>query len=155
MSILLTPYGGTLIDLLEPADSAATLAQHASTLPSITLSERASCDLELLATGAFSPLDRFMNQSDFERVVTEMRLADGTLFPIPVTLGVEERPELGDIALRGSDNALLAVMTIEEIYEWDLEHVATNVFGTNDRRHPLVAEMESGDASTSAAACAC
>jgi sulfate adenylyltransferase len=143
MSILLTPYGGTLIDLLEPADSAATLAQHASTLPSITLSERASCDLELLATGGFSPLDRFMNQSDFERVVTEMRLADGTLFPIPVTLGVEERPELGDIALRGSDNSLLAVMTIEEIYEWDLEHVATNVFGTNDRRHPLVAEMES------------
>jgi sulfate adenylyltransferase len=143
MSILLTPYGGTLIDLLEPADSAADLAQHASTLPSITLSERASCDLELLATGGFSPLDRFMRQADFERVVAEMRLADGTLFPIPVTLGVAEKPELGDVALRGSDNSLLAVMTIEEIYEWDLEHVAKNVFRTTDRRHPLVAGMES------------
>ena len=143
MSLLSTPYGGTLVDLLEHADSAAQLAAHASKLPSITLSERATCDLELLATGAFSPLDRFMNQADFGRVVTEMRLADGTLFPIPVTLTVENAPEIGgDVALRAPDNMLLAVMTVEELFEWNVDDVAANVYGTIDRRHPLVAEME-------------
>lgn len=142
-STLIPPYGGALIDLLEPADSIAELVRHASTLPSITLSERASCDLELLATGAFSPLDRFMGRADFERVVDEMRLADGTLFPIPVTLPVVEAPEIGrEVALRGSDNALLAVMAVEEIFEFDVDGVAARVFGTTDRRHPLVAEME-------------
>ncbi|HYC62734.1 MAG TPA: bifunctional sulfate adenylyltransferase/adenylylsulfate kinase [Thermoanaerobaculia bacterium] len=143
-TILIPPYGGWLIDLLEPAASIAQLTQHASTLPSVTISERAMCDLELLATGAFSPLDRFMNKADFERVVEEMRLAGGTLFPIPVTLTVDAAPEQGaDIALRGTDNALLAVMTVEETFEWDRERVAAKVFGTTDRRHPLVAEMES------------
>ncbi len=143
MSLLIAPYGGTLVDLLEPSDSAAPLAAHASKLPSITLSERALCDLELLATGAFSPLDRFMSQADFDRVVAEMRLANGTLFPIPVTLSVENAPEIGgDIALRAPDNMLLAVMTVEEVFEWDVNEVASNVFGTTDRRHPLVAEME-------------
>ena len=82
-SILIPPYGGSLIDLMEPAASAAELARHASTLPSITLSERASCDLELLATGGFSPLDRFMGKADYERVVDEMRLASGDTFPDP------------------------------------------------------------------------
>jgi sulfate adenylyltransferase len=144
MSLLITPYGGLLVDLLEPADSAAKLARHASTLPSFTLTERASCDLEMLATGAFSPLDRFMGKADFERVVDEMRLASGTLFPIPVTLTVPSAPQIGsEVALRGSDNSLLAVMTVEEVFEWDLETVAAKVFGTTDRRHPLVAEMES------------
>jgi sulfate adenylyltransferase len=140
--VLIPPYGGSLVDLLEPADSAAELARYASTLPSITLSERASCDLELLATGAFSPLDRFMGRADFERVVAEMRLADGTLFPIPVTLPVAERPELGvDLALRSSDNTVLAVLTVEDVFEWNVDDVAAKVFGTNDPRHPLVAEM--------------
>ncbi|HEX8253764.1 MAG TPA: sulfate adenylyltransferase, partial [Thermoanaerobaculia bacterium] len=144
MTILIAPYGGSLVDLLEPADSMAALTQHASTLPSITMSERAMCDLELLATGAFSPVDRFMSKADFERVVEEMRLADGTLFPIPVTLPVDTAPQQGaEVALRGTDNALLAVMTVEEVFEWDRERVAANVFGTTDRRHPLVAEMES------------
>lgn len=143
MSILIPPYGGSLIDLMEPSASFAELTAHASTLPSITLSERASCDLELLATGAFSPLDRFMGKADFERVVDEMRLADGVLFPIPVTLTVQNAPALGaDVALRGSDNSLLAVMTVEEVFEWDIDTVASKVFGTTDRRHPLVAEME-------------
>ncbi|HEV7768812.1 MAG TPA: bifunctional sulfate adenylyltransferase/adenylylsulfate kinase [Thermoanaerobaculia bacterium] len=143
MSILIPPYGGALVNLIEPADSSAELTRYASTLPSITLTERATCDLELLATGAFSPLDRFMGKADFERVVEEMRLANGTLFPIPVTLTVDEKPAAGEVALRGSDNALLAVMTIEEVFEWNLEDVAAKVFRTTDRRHPLVAEMES------------
>ncbi|HEX8411998.1 MAG TPA: bifunctional sulfate adenylyltransferase/adenylylsulfate kinase [Thermoanaerobaculia bacterium] len=139
--MLITPYGGSLVDLIEPRDSG--LARYAATLPSLQISERSRCDLELLATGAFSPLDRFMGQRDFQSVLDAMRLADGTLFPIPITLPVNDTVELHkDIALRGPDNRLLAVMTVEEIYGWDVDEVAAKVFGTTDRKHPLVAEMD-------------
>ena len=141
---LIEPYGGRLVDLLVPPDEHEALRAHANTLPSIQLSDRALCDLELLATGAFSPLDRFMGRADYERVVAEMRLADGTLFPIPVTLPVERIDDLHydrEIALRDSKNNLLAVMTVEEIYTWERAAAAQQVFGTQDPAHPLVAEM--------------
>lgn len=140
--MLITPYGGKLIDLTAAADEVAELRERAGRLPAMQLSERSVCDLELLATGGFSPLDRFMGQEDHRRVLEEMRLAGGHLFPMPVTLPVEASPDLDlEIALRDSKNELLAIMTIEEIYEWDRSEVATKVFGTEDVRHPLVAEM--------------
>lgn len=141
---LIEPYGGRLVDLIVPPDEHEALRAHANTLPSIQLSDRALCDLELLATGAFSPLDRFMGRADYERVLAEMRLADGTLFPIPVTLPVERIDDLHydrEIALRDSKNNLLAVMTVEEIYTWERAAAAQQVFGTQDPAHPLVAEM--------------
>ena len=78
---LIPPYGGQLVDLLVPPETVAELKDYAGHLPSIQLSERSVCDLELLACGAFSPLDRFMTWTDFQRVISEMRLADGHLFP--------------------------------------------------------------------------
>ena len=143
-SILIPPYGGELIDLMAPREQAADLKARASGLPSIQLSDRATCDLELLATGAFSPLDRFMGERDYLRTVGEMRLGVGTLFPIPVTLPVDDPSSIkldGDVALRDARNELLAVMTVEEAYEWDLQETADQVFGTRDVRHPLVSEM--------------
>jgi sulfate adenylyltransferase len=142
---LIEPYGGTLVDLIEPAQTALELKALATRLPSIQLSERSVCDLELLAIGAFSPLERFMSRADHDRVVGEMRLASGHLFPIPVPLPVDDEApvvEGGEIALRNSKNELLAILTVEEIYEWDRKTVAAEVFGTQDPRHPLVAEME-------------
>ena len=141
---LITPYGGKLIDLMVPADGMAHLKTYAGKLPSIQLSERSICDLELLATGAFSPLDRFMGEKDYQRVLDEMRLSNGAIFPIPITLPVEpdSNIRLGqEIALRDQKNNILAVMTIEEIYEWDISEAAEKVFGSTDLRHPLVAEM--------------
>jgi sulfate adenylyltransferase len=85
-----------------------------------------------------------MGHADHERVVEEMRLQDGTLFPIPVTLSVEKDPALKldrQVSLRNARNEILAVMQVEEIYEWKLEQVASHVFGTTDLRHPVVAEM--------------
>ncbi|HEX6046307.1 MAG TPA: bifunctional sulfate adenylyltransferase/adenylylsulfate kinase [Pyrinomonadaceae bacterium] len=117
---------------------------RAKELPTLRLSDRAICDLELLATGAFSPLDRFMGAKDYARVIDEMRLAGGALFPIPVTLPVNDDEQIAldrEVALLDSRNEILAVMTIEEIYEWDLAEVSRKVFGTTDARHPLVAEM--------------
>ncbi len=144
MPNLIAPYGGRLVDLRVPAEEAPALRAAAGRLPSLQLSDRSVCDLELLASGAFSPLDRFMGRADYDRVVTEMRLASGSLFPIPITLPAEPDPALrvgADIALRDARNDLLAVMTIEEVYEWDWREVAARVLGTVDARHPLVAEM--------------
>ncbi len=144
MSELIEPYGGSLVNLFVPAEGLEELKKQAGRLPSVQLSDRSVCDLELLANGAFSPLDRFMGRDDYERVVAELRLANGSIFPIPVTLPVSPNLKLSldqKIALRDSRNDLLAVMTVEEIYEWDREAVAQNVFRTLDLRHPLVAEM--------------
>ncbi len=133
-----------LIELVIQPEEFRDTFEYAKTLPSVRLSERALCDLELLATGAFSPLDRFMGSEDYQRVVEEMRLADGHLFPVPITLPVgPDAPVKLDqeVALIDSRNEIVAAMTIEEIYEWDLVKTARGVFGANDERHPLVAEM--------------
>src|SRR5512140_3752915 len=97
-----------------PAAEAAELRGYASRLPSLQLSERAECDLELLAVGGFSPLDRFMGQADYQSVLDNLRLASGCVFPIPVTLSADPGPavQVGqDVALRNAKNELLAVMT--------------------------------------------
>lgn len=134
----------SLVDLLVPETKVPEQLAYAKTLPTVHLSERAICDLELLAVGAFSPLDRFMRKHDYEHVVAEMRLNDGHLFPIPITLPVSDDEALkldSDVALVDSRNEILAVMTVEEIYDWNLATTAREVFGTEDERHPLVAEM--------------
>jgi sulfate adenylyltransferase len=145
MATLIPPYGGRLVSLVAAGDAAAALRAEAGRLPSLVLTDRAACDLELLATGAFSPLDRFMGRLDHDRCVAEMRLADGTLFPIPVVLPVERDAPLrldARVALRDARHDLLAVLTVEEIYEWDRAATARGVFGTLDTAHPLVAEMQ-------------
>src|SRR5689334_22820338 len=119
---LIPPYGGKLIDLLVRGDERQELIDHAGRLPFVQLSTRSLCDLELLATGGFSPLDRFMGQADYQRVMHEMRLSNGTLFPIPLTLtaGRKTLAHSGDrLALRDARNNIVAVMQIEEVFEWD------------------------------------
>ncbi|MCZ7546959.1 MAG: bifunctional sulfate adenylyltransferase/adenylylsulfate kinase [Anaerolineae bacterium] len=143
-SLLIPPCGGKLVDLCTPPEDLEALRVYANTLPSVVLSERSICDLELLAVGAFSPLDRFMGREDHQRVLDETRLANGHLFPLPVTLPVDDDADIHldqEIALRNRKNELLAIMTVEEIYTWDRDEVAQKAFGTLDLRHPLVAEM--------------
>ena len=139
------PYGGWLVSEAPKGPMDEELVARAARLPSIQLSQRALCDYELLVTGAFSPLDRFMGRKDFKRVVEEMRLIDGTLFPIPITPTVAADTLVTldqEYALRDARNELLAVIRIEEIYPWDRSEVAELVFGTTDLRHPLVSEMD-------------
>ncbi len=141
---LIPPYGGQRIDLMVDSQALAEAHARAARLPSLQISERCACDLEILATGGFSPLRSFMGRADYEHVLGEMRLTDGTLFPIPVTLPVDPSEPIQldrEIALRDSKNDLLAIMRIEEIYPWDLATTAQQVFATTDPKHPLVAEM--------------
>ena len=143
-SSVISPYGGSLVDLMVSPDEAAELKEKATRLPSIQVSERIVCDLELLATGGFSPLDRFMGEEDHKRVLDDMRLTNGRLFPIPVTFPVDPGDGMkldSQIAIRNAKNELLAIMNVEEIYEWDRAEVAAKAFGTTDAAHPLVAEM--------------
>ncbi len=141
---LISPFGGTLVDLVVKGEEREELLGKSNRLPSMQISQRALCDLELLACGAFSPLDRFMGKADYERVLTEMRLTDGTLFPLPITLPVDEDalPNWGEqITLSDSRNNTIAVMQIEEVYHWDELREPRLALGTTDPRHPLVSEM--------------
>ena len=141
---LITPYGGRLVNLLVSGQERDELMRQAASLPSIQLSQRSLCDLELLAVGAFSPLRGFMGQSDYASVLEKMRLADGTLFPIPITLPVAANSGIRvgqQIALRDARFDLIATMTVDEVFEWSLAAEAERVYQTTDTRHPLVAEM--------------
>ncbi|MBD0370017.1 MAG: bifunctional sulfate adenylyltransferase/adenylylsulfate kinase [Pyrinomonadaceae bacterium] len=143
---LIEPVGGRLINLIVDDEQRADLIKEANGLSSIQLSYRSVCDLELLATGAFSPLDRFMGRADYESVLEEMRLTNGLLFPIPITLPVKSDCAVRagqEIALRNAKNELLAIMRVDEIFPWHLMHEARSVYGTTDARHPMVAEMHS------------
>ena len=143
---LIKPYGGELIDLLVSAEEREELRTRAASLLRLQLSPRAVCDLELLANGAFSPLGGFMGRADYERVLGEMRLVSGALFPLPVTLPVRRDTKLAldaEVALADQHNNLLAVLRVEELYEWDREREARAAYGSTDLRHPLVAEMHS------------
>jgi sulfate adenylyltransferase len=142
---LIEPYGCKLVDLTAAAEEREELLKRAAALPSLQLSPRALCDLELLATGAFSPLDRFLSERDYRRVVAEMRLDSGVIFPIPVTLPVDADAPIHldrEVALRSATNDVIAIMRVEEIYRCDREAEARQVLGTNDRKHPMVAEIQ-------------
>ncbi len=139
-----TPYGGTLVDLFATDARAAEMKATVKDFASITLDERGLGDLELLATGAFSPLTTFMSKVDYDRVVKEKRLADGTLWPLPVTLPVTPADGIAEgktIGLRDVYGNLLAFLHVDEIYQPDKAAEATGAYGTSDATHPAVAYL--------------
>jgi sulfate adenylyltransferase len=141
---LIAPYGGKLVDLVLSGKQRDEVLSRAPQLPSIKITMRNLCDLELLATGAFSPLDRFMGKADYERVLHEMRLGNGSLFPLPITLTADpkELPTVGEeLVLRNANNDVLAVMTLDEVYHWDAQTEAALAYGSTDAKHPMVSEM--------------
>ena len=138
-----TPHGGRLIDLVVDDDRAAILKELAFSLPDITLNERQLCDLELLAVGAFSPLEGFLCRPDYEAVLDRMRLQRDLLWPMPVCLDVPatqaNRLESGQsVALRDPEGFLLAVMHIDDMWPVEREKEAEKVYGTTHREHPGV-----------------
>ncbi|HUD11182.1 MAG TPA: bifunctional sulfate adenylyltransferase/adenylylsulfate kinase [Candidatus Saccharimonadia bacterium] len=139
---LITPYGGKLVDLLVTGSELHTLKEESSSFESVTLSDRQLCDLEMLAVGAFSPLTTFMNQADYQSVLDTMRVANGTLFPMPITLPVDRQFTPGErVALKDGFGNLLAVLKVDEVYLWDPHEFASKVLGTTDEAHNLVREL--------------
>src|SRR5512145_235315 len=142
---LISPYGGKLVNLVVEGKEREELLARASKLPSIKITMRNLCDLELIASGGFSPLTTFMGKADYERVLREMRLADGTLWPLPITLTVDpkELPTVGeDLVLRNANNDVIAIMNLDEVYHWDAQTEAALAYGTTDSKHPMVSEMQ-------------
>jgi sulfate adenylyltransferase len=143
---LIRVHGGRLVNLLVGAGRAQELAEGATHWPSWELSKRQLCDLELLLSGAFSPLQGFLGRSDYESVCASMRLADGTLWPIPVMLDVPESivGHLGDgsLALRDPEGGLLAVLHVQETWRPDRAAEARMVLGTDDDAHPGAAYLQ-------------
>ena len=143
---LIKPHGGELVDLLVDYARAAELKSTSKDWPSWDLTPRQFCDLELLIHGGFSPLTGFLRRVDYESVCETMRLADGTLWPIPITLDLSQAAADGlqvggHLALRDPEGVMLAVVHVEEIWKPDLESEARRVFGTTDEKHPAVAHL--------------
>ncbi|HSK98824.1 MAG TPA: sulfate adenylyltransferase [Rubrobacteraceae bacterium] len=143
---IIAPHGGALVDRRLPEEEARELREQASELESVTLGSRALSDLEMLATGVFSPLTGFMVREDYESVVESMYLADGTVWSMPITLPVSE-DEVGDLR-EGSRVALLdgggepaAILDLEDLYRYDKEREAARVYDTTDDEHPGVAHV--------------
>src|SRR5690606_3130750 len=141
MTDLPAPHGGRLCELLAPRERADQLRLDAASLPAWDLTERQRCDLELLLNGGFSPLAGFLGRADYESVLRDMRLADGTLWRMPITLVVSEAfaAQLSPgtrIVLRDTDNTPLAILTVGDIWQPDRVAEAQAVFGSTDRAHP-------------------
>ncbi len=150
--MLIEPHGGDLCDLMLTGEAHEETLSAALHLPSVTLTPRQICDVELLLNGGFSPLRGFMNKADYDGVVENMRLADGTLWPMPITLDVSEETASGissgdKVALRDQTGLLIAVLTVSDTWKVDKDREAQAVFGTQSKGHPAVAFLydEAGD----------
>jgi len=141
-SHLISPHGGELVQLIAQPERIAELKAHSKEWPSWDLTGRQLCDLELLLTGGFSPLRGFMTRSDYEGVCHNMRLADGTLWPMPITLDVTEEfakkltPGTSKVALRDPEGVMLAVLSVEEVWQADRKAEAQAVFASTSAAHP-------------------
>lgn len=148
--MVIEPYGGKLINLFCSDDEKKELIEKAVYLKTVKLSPLYLYDLEMLATGAFSPLDRFMGQEDYKKVIETMRLSNGVLFPIPVVLSVKkdvlkEIKSEREVVLTDEYNVPIALMQVEEIFERNPEWESMNVLGTTDIKHPFVSEIYTGE----------
>jgi sulfate adenylyltransferase len=146
---LTAPHGGVLVDLLVDPERGDSLRKASRDWPSLDLTQRHLCDLELILNGGFSPLTGFLGRSDYLRVLDEMRLADGSLWPIPVMLDVDEQTAAGlgngsSLALRDSEGVMLAALHVTDVWQADREEESQKVFGATAREHPGAAHLLEG-----------
>ena len=143
---IISPHGGTLVDLIVDEPRSDALKNESRDWVSHDLTPRQLCDLELLLNGGFSPLTGFLRQADYESVCSEMRLSDGTLWPLPIMLDVSEEAATSmepgsNVALRDPEGVMIAVLQVDDIWKPDLEAEAQAVFGSTNPEHPGVAYL--------------
>lgn len=139
-------HGGKLKNLLVSETQAEQLKDQAMEWQSVTLSERQVNELEMLVNGGFTPLDGYMGEADYRSVLSDMRLADGTVFPMPVCLDISpelaEKVQTGDtLALRDPEGFMPAILEVSEIWQVDIEAEALAIYGTNSMQHPGVRQL--------------
>ncbi|OUM95108.1 MAG: sulfate adenylyltransferase [Thermobacillus sp. ZCTH02-B1] len=144
--VSIEPHGGTLINRIADAGEREALLAEAEKLPVIPVNAWTISDLDLIGVGAFSPLTGFMTQEDYESVVENMRLSNGLVWSLPITLAVEPglAAKLGKgvrAALKGEDGVIYGIIDIESIYTVDQRREAVKVFKTDDTAHPGVAKL--------------
>ncbi|TML09392.1 MAG: sulfate adenylyltransferase [Actinobacteria bacterium] len=132
---LIAPHGGYLVDRTGPRP------HNADSLEQVPLTSRELSDLDMLASGALSPLEGFMGRDDYERVLEEMRLAKGIPWALPVCLAVDHEPQGDEVTLTDEAGKPFAVLEVDEVYEYDKEREARNAFRTTDEAHPGVARL--------------
>ena len=132
---LIQPHGGELVD------RSGERPDDLDSLETVRLTSRELSDLDMLASGALSPLTGFMGREDYERVVEEMRLASGLPWALPVCLALEAPPTGDRIALADEQGRPLAVLEVQDVYEYDQEREAAQCFRTTDEEHPGVARL--------------
>ncbi|GAB6927386.1 sulfate adenylyltransferase [Paenibacillus sp. JCM 10914] len=141
------PHGGSLVQRIAQGEERDTLLERANELPKIPVNTWAVSDLDLIGVGAFSPLQGFMNENDYRSVISSMRLSNGTVWSIPITLSVQDdtanRIAIGEqAALVGEeDGVVYAIIDIESIYQVDQSNEAVHVFKTADPEHPGVKKL--------------
>ena len=145
---VVSPHGGTLVNRQVSDQDTEAFLESAKGLPRVSLNPRQASDAEMLAIGAFSPLEGFMGEADYREGVASMHLASGPAWPMPVTLAVEENVAQGirdgsEVALEDAGGALLGTMLVQERFRYDKEAEARHVFGTTDEAHPGVANVYS------------
>ncbi len=142
---LIPPHGGVLINRQADAMDRHRLVDYAATLVSLELDTREIADVECIATGVYSPLVGFMEETDYLRVVDDMRLASGLPWSIPVTLSITDDQaamiSLDDTIALSMNNEPIAVMTVTSMYRRNVQHEAASVYRTTDRAHPGVAAL--------------
>ena len=143
MNNLITPHGGDLCDLMVSDSLRVKIQEESIDYSSITLNDRQLCDLEMLLNGAYSPLKGFLIKEDYDSVLDGMRLANGIIWPIPITLDISEdfskTIDIGEkIVLRDPEGVALAVLTISDKWTPRLEEESKKVFGSSDALHPAV-----------------
>ena len=132
---LIEPHGGSLVDRTGDAPD------DLGSLEVVVLTSRELSDLDMLASGALSPLEGFMGSADYERVVEEMHLSSGLPWALPVCLAVDSAPAGDRVALADESGRVVAVLEVEETFEYDKEHEAEHCFRTTDDAHPGVARL--------------
>ena len=138
----IAPHGGTLVNRVLEADEERAALDLASGLPSVTLDPRGVADLELIATGGYSPLTGFMGLADYQRVLHEMRLASGLPWSLPITLRVSDPRRVRDtVALQAPDGRAVALLEVREVFTHSKEEEAQLAYGTTDPKHPGVAQL--------------
>jgi sulfate adenylyltransferase len=138
---IVPPHGGELIDRTVSDARAAELAAEAESLPRVRMTEKQTADLDMIASGALSPLVGFMTRADYDSVVESMHLENGLPWSLPVTLATEDAPSGERIALEDHDGVLVAVLEVADVFEADREHEAELVYRTTEDVHPGVAQI--------------